>query len=228
MVLREGDVITVDGVSGCVLRGNEVPTHAAGSGEFFSMVMTWADRYKRMHVQATANSVEDVRNAKALGAEGIGMLRTESMFTQVGCIDIFRQAMLARTPDERCTFLSKLVTAHQQQFEEVFRLMDHRPVSVRLLDIPLKDVFPDPESADFDKDIQVLAERLGFKVDETKETVLQLQDGELSLGRKGRRLSALYPEIVIMQTKAIVGESNMLHTYTQLFMLLVCRCGAAG
>lgn len=207
VVVREGDLVTVDG-SGGVLYSGRVPTREAGSGEFFSIVMGWADKHKRMHIQADCNSLQEVLRARDLGAEGVGVYRSESIYQQEGCADIFRQAVLAQSVNERCSFLAKLVTAHQLHYEEVFRAMNHRPVSVRLLDLALEEFFPKPSSGDVDdanfcEAVGEMADRLGLRTEECERNIRLLQNDS------GRRLSVLYPEMVIMQTKAIAGMNTI-------------------
>eukprot|EP01034_Spumella_vulgaris_P035365 gene35365-43607_t len=213
VLLREGEVVTVDGSGGVVYRG-EMPTKEAGSGAFFSIVLGWADKFKRMHVHADASSLEDVHRACELGAEGVGVYRTEGMFRQEGCADLFRQALLSQSVNERCSFLAKLVTAHQLQFEKIFRAMNHHPVTVRLLDLGLDEFFPSPSShRDFEGEVQKIAAQFGLDARHCESVIRSLQREDESMGGGGgRRLSVLYPEIVIMQTKAIVGAALQVRT----------------
>lgn len=216
--VSSGDVITIDGSSGLVYRG-ELPTEQSGQDEYFYTVLNWADKYKKMRVFASCDSLVDVRKAYELGATGLGLLRTESMFLEGPCLDLFRRVLLSDSEAERCKHLSSMLPVQEDAFVEVFRAMDNRPVTVRLLDCPLQCFFPSPRSASFREDVAKMADRLGLPLEECLVRIKSLQEVNPMLGKRGCRLSILHPEITIMQTKAIIGEWSVV---TSCSSTLIC------
>ncbi len=199
VVMRRGDVITLDGTAGEVMLG-DVPKTEASSSEDFQILLSWADQHRRLKVRANAETPEDAAKARELGAEGIGLCRTEHMFFEAERIDQMRGMILAENKEERQHYLQRLLTYQEEDMLALFRVMDGLPVTVRLLDPPLHEFLPHDEA-----DMQALAERIGKPVEKIREMTESLKEVNPMLGFRGCRLSIVYPEITEMQVKAIIS-----------------------
>jgi pyruvate,orthophosphate dikinase len=199
--LKQGDWITLDGSTGQVFKG-KVPTVDPEMSGDFATLMEWADEVRTMGVRANADTPEDSQVAKDFGAEGIGLVRTEHMFFQEERIFAVREMILSDTKEERVKALSKIEKMQQEDFEGIFRVMDGLPVTVRLLDPPLHEFLPKEE-----EDIKDLAEEMGVDAEELKSRREALSEFNPMLGFRGCRLGMVYPEISIMQTKAIINAA---------------------
>ncbi|MER3456591.1 MAG: pyruvate, phosphate dikinase [candidate division GAL15 bacterium] len=196
-VLEEGTWITVDGSTGEVFVG-ELPTREPQLSGEFATFMEWADRFRRLHVRANADTPRDARKAREFGAEGIGLCRTEHMFFEGDRIYAMREMIVATTPEERRAALAKLEPLQRQDFMEIFRVMDGYPVTIRTLDPPLHEFLPPDEEA-----IHETARRLGVAPEVLRQKVAQLREFNPMMGLRGCRLGILYPEITEMQARAI-------------------------
>ena len=196
--VRRGDVITLDGNSGEVMLG-DIPKTEATNSDDFGKLLDWADSYRALKVRANAETPEDARRARELGAEGIGLCRTEHMFFEEPKLSLIRGMILSRTKEERGEYLEKLLPHHQQDFEEFFRVMDGLPVTIRLLDPPLHEFLPHG-----DDDIEAVARQLGKDPSVIRDAAKQLSEVNPMLGFRGCRLSVVYPEITEMQVNAIM------------------------
>ncbi len=200
-VIKRGDVITLDGTAGEVMLG-DVPKTEASSSEDFQVLLSWADKYRRLKVRANAETPEDAARARELGAEGIGLCRTEHMFFDAGRIDIMRAMVLSETTEERKQFLKTLLEFQHADMLELFKVMDGLPVTIRLLDPPLHEFLPHTE-----EDMAGLAERIGKPVANIREMTDHLSEINPMLGFRGCRLSVVLPEITEMQVRAIIGAA---------------------
>jgi pyruvate,orthophosphate dikinase len=201
VVIRRGDVITLDGTSGEVMLG-DIPKTEASSSDDFQTLLSWADKHRRLRVRANAETPEDAAKARELGAEGIGLCRTEHMFFDAGRIDAMRAMILAETTAERQVFLDQLQVFQREDMLALFTVMDGLPVTVRLLDPPLHEFLPQSE-----EDIADLAQRIGKPADKIREITERLHEVNPMLGFRGCRLSVVYPEITEMQVKAIISAA---------------------
>jgi pyruvate,orthophosphate dikinase len=193
----EGDVISIDGSSGEVMAG-AVPTRDAQLSDEFATLMEWADGYCALKVRTNADTPEDAARARAYGAEGIGLCRTEHMFFEGERITDMREMILASSEEERRIALDKLLPHQRKDFKGIFAAMEGLPVTVRLLDPPLHEFLPQ------EGHLQVeLAEHLGVPVERIRTRVNQLHEANPMLGHRGCRLSVTYPEILEMQVTAI-------------------------
>jgi pyruvate, orthophosphate dikinase len=195
--VREGEWITVDGTTGRVLMGR-VPTVQSALGEDFHQLMRWADKLRTMGVRANADTGADATQARAFGAEGIGLCRTEHMFFEGERIQAVREMILAASPDARRHALEKLLPMQREDFIEIFEAMDGYPVTIRLLDPPLHEFLP--RDAD---EIASFAKRAGVAVAEVARLVERHRETNPMLGHRGVRLGVSYPEVPEMQTRAI-------------------------
>ncbi|MBT6175958.1 MAG: pyruvate, phosphate dikinase [Deltaproteobacteria bacterium] len=196
--LQEGDSITIDGALGAVYEGT-VPTVKAKLGDDFDTVMQWADDIRRIKVRANADTPEDARIAVDLGAEGIGLCRTEHMFFAPDRISAMREMILADDKESRVAALKKLGPMQREDFEGIFKAMGERPVTIRLLDPPLHEFLPQT-----DEDVEALAKESGISPDQLRLKAAALHELNPMLGHRGCRLSLAYPEIVDMQARAIL------------------------
>lgn len=204
--LKKGDVITVDGLTGNVYRG-ELPLIVSDRDEYFMQVMQWANKYKRLHVFASTRTQKDVDLAHRMGADGVGLCRTEHMFFKEHSADLFRRVLLADTADERKVLLSEMIPYHQQEFLAMYEVFHSRQTIVRLLDRPLSDFLPNPQSEDYESAVLAIATRLQFQPEKVFARIVELQESNPTLGTRGVRMSVLYPEITDMQTRAVVGAA---------------------
>jgi pyruvate, orthophosphate dikinase len=198
VTINRGDIITLDGTSGEVMLGDIAKTEAS-SGDDFQELLSWADKYRRLKVRANAETPEDAAKARELGAEGIGLCRTEHMFFESERIDLMRAMILSETREERLGFLEKLEVFQYEDMLELFKVMDGLPVTVRLLDPPLHEFLPhSPE------DVEALAGRIGKTTAKVQGIIEDLSEVNPMLGFRGCRLSVVYPEITEMQVNAII------------------------
>lgn len=197
-VIREGDIITIDGASGEVMLG-EVPTVPGRLTEEFLTLLKWSDEVKRMQVRANADTPEDAKNAREFGADGIGLCRTEHMFFSDERIRFVRQMILSKTSEECEKALAKLLPHQRDDFEAIFTMMNGCPVTVRLLDPPLHEFLPTK-----DRDIEELAQDFGLTFEEVKDRVQNLTEVNPMLGHRGCRLLLTTPAILRMQARGIL------------------------
>ncbi len=201
VIIKRGDIITLDGTAGDVMRG-DIPKTEASTGEDFQTLLSWADKYRTLKVRANAETPEDAAKARELGAEGIGLCRTEHMFFDAERIEPMRAMILSETKEERQQFLDVLFKFQHSDILELFKVMDGLPVTIRLLDPPLHEFLPHN-----DDEIAALAERIGKPVAKVREISESLREVNPMLGFRGCRLSVVYPEITQMQVKAIISAA---------------------
>ncbi|MDD2575567.1 MAG: pyruvate, phosphate dikinase, partial [Acholeplasmataceae bacterium] len=197
----EGDYISLDGSTGKVY-GQKIPTvEATISGEF-AQLMAWADKYRALDVRTNADNPRDAKVAYDFGAQGIGLCRTEHMFFEADRIKPMREMILSSTKEEREKALAKILPMQQKDFEELYKAMQGYPVTVRYLDPPLHEFLPHTKA-----EIEELAKDMGVSYEKLQETVDSLHETNPMLGHRGVRLSITYPEIAVMQTKAVIGAA---------------------
>ncbi len=198
---KKGDVISLNGSTGEIIEGEVALIEPDLSGDFATLI-AWADKYRKMMVRTNADTPNDAKNAVKFGAEGIGLCRTEHMFFEEGRIDAVREMILADDLEGRKKALDKILPMQKSDFLEIFKVMEHRPVTIRLLDPPLHEFLPHTkdEVADLAKKIKIPKDKLQAKVD-------QLKEFNPMLGHRGCRLAITYPEIAEMQTKAIIAAA---------------------
>ena len=197
MILHKGEVVTIDGSTGQIIKGR-VPMREPKLSEDFNTLMKWADGFRRMRVRANADTPADARQARAFGAEGIGLCRTEHMFFEENRILAMREMILAEDPEGRRKALAKLLPAQRQDFIALFAIMAGLPVTIRLLDPPLHEFLPHTDEA-----IGEVAASMGVSVPRLRRRVAALSEFNPMLGQRGARLLVSYPEIVEMQARAI-------------------------
>jgi pyruvate,orthophosphate dikinase len=195
---KEGDPISIDGSTGNIYDGL-IPTVDATIGGEFGKIMAWADKYRTMKVRTNADTPADAKRAAELGAEGIGLCRTEHMFFDPEKLAPFREMICADTEEERRVALDKIQPLQQKDFEELYEALHGYPVTIRFLDPPLHEFVPTEE-----KDIEALAEAQGKTVEEIKSVVASLHEFNPMMGHRGVRLTVTYPEIAEMQTRAVI------------------------
>ena len=195
---HEGDFISIDGSTGNVY-GERIETEEASVSGDFAKFMGWADKIRRLEVRTNADNPRDAKKAREFGAEGIGLCRTEHMFFEADRIEAIREMIVSKTPEQRAEALNKILPMQRGDFEELYRTMQGYPVVIRLLDPPLHEFLPheDDEIAELANDMH-----LGF--DELKSIVMDLHEANPMMGHRGCRLDITYPEIAVMQTKAII------------------------
>jgi pyruvate,orthophosphate dikinase len=194
----EGDWISLDGSTGNVY-GQEIKTVPAKIGGYFGRIMEWADKYRKLKVRTNADTPEDAEHARELGAEGIGLCRTEHMFFEADRIAAIREMIVSETLEQRRTALAKLLPIQRQDFEGIFEAMGGLPVTIRLLDPPLHEFLPKAK-----KDIKALALEMNLEYDHLKAIIAGLHEFNPMMGHRGCRLDVSYPEIGEMQTQAII------------------------
>ena len=195
---HEGDAISLDGSTGAVYEGMIATVPAEISGEF-GRIMGWADEFRTLKVRTNADTPADARRAKELGAEGIGLCRTEHMFFEGDRIDAFREMICSDTVEEREAALEKILPVQQGDFEKLYEALEGNPVTIRFLDPPLHEFVPTEEA-----DIKKLADAKGKTVEQIKAIIAGLHEFNPMMGHRGCRLDVTYPEIAKMQTKAII------------------------
>ena len=196
---HEGDVISFDGSNGNIYDGPLPVIAGAIDDEDFATIMKWADEIRRMSVRTNADTPADAKKAVELGAEGIGLCRTEHMFFEGDRIEAFRDMICSDTVYEREAALKKILPLQQGDFEQLFEVMEGRPVTIRFLDPPLHEFVPTTE-----EDIKALADRKGKSVQEVKDIIAGLHEFNPMMGLRGCRLAVMYPEIAVMQTRAVI------------------------
>jgi len=201
VVIKRGDIITLDGASGEVMLG-DIAKIEASSSEDFQTLLSWADKHRRLKVRANAETPTDAAKARELGAEGIGLCRTEHMFFDADRIDVMRGMILSEDQEERQKYLDILFGFQHADILELFKVMDGLPVNIRLLDPPLHEFLPGSE-----EDIAALAERIGKPAEKIREIAEGLEEVNPMLGFRGCRLSVVYPEITAMQVRAIISAA---------------------
>ena len=194
----EGDYISIDGSTGNIYDG-VIPTVDATIAGEFGRIMAWADKYRVLKVRTNADTPADAKKARELGAEGIGLTRTEHMFFEAERIAAFREMICADTAAEREVALEKILPYQQGDFEGIYEAMEGFPVTIRFLDPPLHEFVPTEE-----KDIEALAEAQGKTVADIKNIISSLHEFNPMMGHRGCRLAVTYPEIAAMQTKAVI------------------------
>ena len=195
---HEGDPISIDGTTGNIYDGIIPTVDATIAGEF-GRIMAWADKYRRLKVRTNADTPADARKARELGAEGIGLCRTEHMFFEEDRIAAFREMICADTVEEREAALEKILPYQQGDFEGLFEALEGNPVTIRFLDPPLHEFVPTEED-----DIKKLADAQGKSVEDIKAIISSLHEFNPMMGHRGLRLAVTYPEIATMQTKAVI------------------------
>ena len=197
-VFNEGDFISIDGTTGNIYEG-EIKTVDATIAGTFGRVMAWADKFRRLKVRTNADTPADAKKARELGAEGIGLCRTEHMFFEEDRIAAFREMICADTVEEREAALDKILPYQQGDFEGLFEALEGNPVTIRFLDPPLHEFVPTEED-----DIKKLADAQGKSVEFIKNLIASLHEFNPMMGHRGLRLAVTYPEIAVMQTKAVI------------------------
>ena len=195
---HEGDWLSIDGSTGKIYDGIIPTVDATIAGEF-GRIMAWADKYRRLRVRTNADTPRDAAKARELGAEGIGLCRTEHMFFEGNRIDAFREMICSETVEEREAALEKILPEQQGDFEKLYEALEGNPVTIRFLDPPLHEFVPTEE-----EDIKKLAEAQGKSVETIKAICDSLHEFNPMMGHRGCRLAVTYPEIAKMQTKAVI------------------------
>jgi len=195
---HEGDCISIDGTTGNVYEGL-IPTVDASIAGEFGRIMGWADKYRKLAVRTNADTPADAKKARELGAEGIGLCRTEHMFFDPERIFAFREMIVSDTKEEREEALEKILPYQQGDFEALYEALEGNPVTIRFLDPPLHEFVPQEE-----EEIEKLAKAKNKTVQEIKDIITSLHEFNPMMGHRGLRLAVTYPEIAVMQTKAVI------------------------
>ena len=195
---HEGDCISLDGSTGNVYEGL-IPTVDASIAGEFGRIMAWADKYRKLAVRTNADTPQDAKKARELGAEGIGLCRTEHMFFDPERIFAFREMIVSDTKEEREEALEKILPYQQGDFEALYEALEGNPVTIRFLDPPLHEFVPQEE-----EEIEKLAKAKNKSVQEIKDIITSLHEFNPMMGHRGLRLAVTYPEIAVMQTKAVI------------------------
>ena len=195
---HEGDWLSLDGSTGSIYDG-AMPTVDASVGGDFGRIMAWADKFRRLQVRTNADTPHDAAKARELGAQGIGLCRTEHMFFAEDRIKAVREMICARTVEERKAALAKVEPFQEADFTAMYRIMGERPMTIRYLDPPLHEFLPTK-----DEDIKELAADMGMTFDDLKNVVASLHEFNPMMGHRGCRLAVTYPEIAAMQTRAVI------------------------
>ena len=195
---HEGDFISIDGSTGKIYDGI-IPTVDATISGYFGRIMGWADKYRRLRVRTNADTQRDAKKARELGAEGIGLCRTEHMFFEADRIAAFREMICSDTVEERKAALAKILPYQQGDFEQLYEALEGMPVTIRFLDPPLHEFVPNTES-----EIALLAKTQGKTVEQIKNIIASLHEFNPMMGHRGCRLAVTFPEIAEMQTRAVI------------------------
>ena len=195
---HEGDPISIDGSTGKIYDGI-IPTVDATISGYFGRIMGWADKYRRLRVRTNADTPRDAKKARELGAEGIGLCRTEHMFFEADRIAAFREMICSDTVEERKTALAKILPYQQGDFEQLYEALEGMPVTIRFLDPPLHEFVPNTEA-----EIELLAKTQGKTVEQIKNIIASLHEFNPMMGHRGCRLAVTFPEIAEMQTRAVI------------------------
>ena len=195
---HEGDPISIDGSTGKIYDGIIPTVDATIAGEF-GRIMGWADKYRRLQVRTNADTPRDAKKARELGAEGIGLCRTEHMFFEADRIAAFREMICSDTVEERKVALAKILPYQQGDFEQLYEALEGMPVTIRFLDPPLHEFVPNTEA-----EIELLAKTQGKTVEQIKNIIASLHEFNPMMGHRGCRLAVTFPEIAEMQTRAVI------------------------
>ena len=195
---HEGDPISIDGSTGKIYDGI-IPTVDATISGYFGRIMGWADKYRRLRVRTNADTPRDAKKARELGAEGIGLCRTEHMFFEADRIAAFREMICSDTVEERKAALAKILPYQQGDFEQLYEALEGMPVTIRFLDPPLHEFVPNTEA-----EIELLAKTQGKTVEQIKNIIASLHEFNPMMGHRGCRLAVTFPEIAEMQTRAVI------------------------
>ena len=198
ITFNEGDTISIDGTTGKIYQGLIKTVDASIAGEF-GRIMAWADKYRKLKVRTNADTPRDAKKARELGAEGIGLCRTEHMFFEADRIAAFREMICSDTVEEREAALEKILPYQQGDFEALYEALEGCPVCIRFLDPPLHEFVPTTE-----EEIELLAKTQGKSVETIKTLIASLHEFNPMMGHRGCRLAVTYPEIAKMQTKAVI------------------------
>ncbi len=217
--LKEGDEITINGTTGEVMLGAVKTVEANLSGDF-SQIMEWSDKYRKLAVRTNAETPLDCKNAVKFGAEGVGLCRTEHMFFEEERIISIREMILSESKEGRVAALNKLLPYQQNDFVEIFKILEDRPVNIRLLDPPLHEFLPHSE-----KEISDLADITNFSKDKLVERIKLLSEANPMLGHRGCRLGITYPEIYEMQVKAIFNAAALLEAKPKIELMIPLAFG---
>ena len=195
---KEGDIISIDGTTGNIY-GEAIATVDAEISGNFGRIMAWADKYRKLNVRTNADTPRDAKKARELGAEGIGLCRTEHMFFEPDRIAAFREMICSDTVEEREAALAKILPMQQSDFEKLYEALEGYPVVIRFLDPPLHEFVPTTE-----EEIALLAKTQGKTVEQIKNIISSLHEFNPMMGHRGCRLAVTYPEIAAMQTRAVI------------------------
>ena len=195
---KEGDYISLDGSTGNIY-GEAIKTVAASLTGDFARIMGWADKFRSLKVRTNADTPADAKQARAFGAEGIGLCRTEHMFFETDRIAAMREMIVSKTGEQREKALAKLLPMQQGDFEALYEALEGYPVTIRFLDPPLHEFVPTDEA-----DIKALAKEMNMEVAEIKNVITSLHEFNPMMGHRGCRLAVTYPEIAKMQTQAVI------------------------
>ena len=203
---KEGDIISIDGSTGNIYDG-KIPTVDATISGDFGRIMAWADKYRTLGVRTNADTPKDAAKARELGAEGIGLCRTEHMFFGPGRIEIFREMICSETKEEREDALNQILPMQQSDFEQLYEALEGNPVTIRFLDPPLHEFIPT-----LGADIDALAAKKGKTSAQIRQICASLHEFNPMMGHRGCRLAVTYPEIAVMQTRAIIRAAINVQT----------------
>ncbi|MDO5456123.1 MAG: pyruvate, phosphate dikinase [Eubacteriales bacterium] len=220
--IKEGDYISLDGSTGKIYLG-DIPTVEAAITGNFQRIMDWADSYRKLKVRTNADTPEDAANAVRMGAEGIGLTRTEHMFFNPERIPKIRKMILSDTVEEREAALNELIPFQKSDFKGIYKAMEGRPVTIRFLDPPLHEFVPTTE-----EDIKELADEMGLTVENVKARCDALHEFNPMMGHRGCRLAVTFPEIAKMQTRAVIEaaiEVNKEEGYSMIPEIMVPLVG---
>ena len=196
---KEGDMISLDGSTGNIYQGEIATVPADVNSGYFGRIMAWADKYRSLQVRTNADTPKDARQARLFGAEGIGLCRTEHMFFDPDRIHAMREMIVSDTVEQREAALAKLLPMQQKDFEGLYEALEGNPVVIRFLDPPLHEFVPTAE-----EEIEALAKDMKISVQTLKDKISSLHEFNPMMGHRGCRLAVTYPEIAVMQTKAVI------------------------
>ena len=196
---KEGDMISLDGSTGNIYQGEIATVPADVNSGYFGRIMAWADKYRSLQVRTNADTPKDAKQARLFGAEGIGLCRTEHMFFDPDRIHAMREMIVSDTVEQREAALAKLLPMQQKDFEGLYEALEGNPVVIRFLDPPLHEFVPTAE-----EEIEALAKDMKISVQTLKDKISSLHEFNPMMGHRGCRLAVTYPEIAVMQTKAVI------------------------
>ena len=204
-VIKEGEIITIDGSTGRIIIGEVKTVKPEISGDF-SKIMSWSDDFRKLKIRTNSETPLDSKTAREFGAEGIGLCRTEHMFFDENRINVMRQMILAEDSNERENALDKLLPMQRKDFEDLFLIMKGLPVTIRLLDPPLHEFLPKSKN-----EINDVAVSLNIPIKELEVRISELHEQNPMLGHRGCRLGISFPEIYEMQCTAIFHALSLIH-----------------